>query len=120
MADAYTKCGHCDTRYLIELIDLKGNVSAYRIAALPSEYVDKTIHSLRKGSCDFNRARAEAASMASLATPLQAMLISHNGEFSELEVRYLRKLVPRGGHLVEAGANIGALTVPLAKTRCWG
>lgn len=37
------------------------------------------------------------------------------GEFSELEVRYLCRLVPSSGHVVEAGANIGALTVPLAK-----
>ena len=37
------------------------------------------------------------------------------GEFSELEVQVLLQLVPTGGVVIEAGANMGALTVPLAK-----
>lgn len=37
------------------------------------------------------------------------------GEFSELEWALLRQLVGPGAVVVEAGANIGALTVPLAK-----
>lgn len=37
------------------------------------------------------------------------------GEFSELEAQLLLKLIPTGGVVIEAGANMGALTVPLAK-----
>ena len=37
------------------------------------------------------------------------------GEFSESEVEMLGKLVSRGDTVIEVGANIGALTVPLAK-----
>jgi len=37
------------------------------------------------------------------------------GEFSELEVKMLLQLLPRGGVAVEAGANMGAITVPMAK-----
>jgi FkbM family methyltransferase len=40
-------------------------------------------------------------------------LISY-GEFSELECRLLRQLVAPGNTVVELGANIGALSVPLA------
>jgi FkbM family methyltransferase len=37
------------------------------------------------------------------------------GEFSELEVALLQQMVVPGSVVVEAGANIGALTVPLAR-----
>ena len=36
------------------------------------------------------------------------------GEYSELEVDFLRSLLKPGNVVVEAGANIGAITVPLA------
>jgi len=41
--------------------------------------------------------------------------LSMYGEFSEIEVEVLCQLAPVGGVVIEAGANIGALTVPLAK-----
>lgn len=37
------------------------------------------------------------------------------GEFSEHEVMFLQQLVPPGGVVIEAGANIGSITVPLAR-----
>lgn len=37
------------------------------------------------------------------------------GEYSEGEVALFRQLVPSGGTVVEVGANIGSLTVPLAR-----
>lgn len=37
------------------------------------------------------------------------------GEFSELEVQPLVQLLPPGSVVIEAGANMGAITVPLAK-----
>lgn len=37
------------------------------------------------------------------------------GEYSEGEVALFRQLVPRGGTVVEVGANIGSLTVPLSR-----
>lgn len=36
------------------------------------------------------------------------------GEYSELEAAYLRRLVPLGGVVLQAGAHIGSLTIPLA------
>lgn len=36
------------------------------------------------------------------------------GEYSELEAQYLRRLVPLGGVVLQAGAHIGSLTIPLA------
>jgi FkbM family methyltransferase len=37
------------------------------------------------------------------------------GEFSEIEWRLLDQLVPPGGVVIEAGANMGTFTVPLAR-----
>jgi FkbM family methyltransferase len=37
------------------------------------------------------------------------------GEFAEQEARLFQQVLPAGGVVVEAGANIGALTVPIAK-----
>jgi FkbM family methyltransferase len=37
------------------------------------------------------------------------------GEFSEHEVAFLRQYVPEGGVVLDIGANIGALTIPLAQ-----
>ena len=37
------------------------------------------------------------------------------GEFSEVEVRLLRELVPTSGVVVDAGANVGTHTLPLAR-----
>ncbi len=37
------------------------------------------------------------------------------GEFSEVECQLLRRIAPVGGVVIEAGANVGAFTVPLAK-----
>lgn len=37
------------------------------------------------------------------------------GEYSESEWRVLERVLPEGGIAIEAGANIGALTVPIAK-----
>lgn len=37
------------------------------------------------------------------------------GEYSETECQLLLKLVPEGGVVIEAGSNVGALTVPLAR-----
>jgi FkbM family methyltransferase len=37
------------------------------------------------------------------------------GEYSELEVQFVRSLVPVGGVIIQVGAHIGSLTVPMAQ-----
>lgn len=37
LADAFVKCRSCGQDYLIELIDIKGPASAFRMAALPAQ-----------------------------------------------------------------------------------
>ena len=37
------------------------------------------------------------------------------GEFSQLEVDFLKQLIPRGSVVMDIGANIGALTLPFSK-----
>jgi len=39
----------------------------------------------------------------------------HYGEYSEHEMAFLRSCVPVGGVVIQAGAHIGALTIPLAQ-----
>lgn len=41
--------------------------------------------------------------------------VAHYGEFSEMEAAALARLLSPGAVVVEAGANMGALTVPLAR-----
>jgi FkbM family methyltransferase len=41
--------------------------------------------------------------------------VQRYGEFSEHEAELFRRLIPVGGVVIEAGANIGALTVPIAQ-----
>jgi len=42
------------------------------------------------------------------------------GEYSEIEVQTLLGLLPTGGVFVDAGANIGAITLPLARKASFG
>jgi FkbM family methyltransferase len=44
----------------------------------------------------------------------QAGLIAY-GEYSELEIAFVRQFVPVGGCVIQVGAHIGSLTIPLAK-----
>jgi hypothetical protein len=83
MTDAYAKCTHCDAHYLVEMIDIKNGEAAFRAARLPSEYVAKTVHSLRKGSCDINRARDETFALRNSAQALPLLLIMSQGEFDK-------------------------------------
>ena len=39
----------------------------------------------------------------------------HYGEYSELEVAFVRQFVPLGGVVLQVGAHIGSLTIPLAQ-----
>lgn len=53
-----------------------------------------------------------------LANPVDIIIgrsMTAYGEFSEAEVHVLKQLVAPGAVIVEAGANIGAITVPLAR-----
>ena len=41
--------------------------------------------------------------------------VNHYGEFSESEVEFYRQLIPVGATVIDIGANIGGITIPLAK-----
>ena len=42
------------------------------------------------------------------------------GEYSEIEVQFLLSLFPAGGWFIDVGANIGAITLPLARKAQFG
>lgn len=53
-----------------------------------------------------------------LANPMDMYIgrsLIEYGEFSEIEVALLTRLVPKGGIAVDMGANMGAMTIPLAQ-----
>ncbi|MEM7078019.1 MAG: hypothetical protein AAF513_05255 [Pseudomonadota bacterium] len=81
--DAYARCCRCEQAYLLETFDLRGNEALLRIAALPPVALQATLRSLRSGSCDLERARAETMHLASAATPTALVLRMHNGELIE-------------------------------------
>ena len=81
LADAFVRCRTCDAHYLIELIDLKGSKSLYRVSLQDGGHVAATIRSLTRGSCDINRARNEVSAVASSGQDINALLIGDRGEF---------------------------------------
>ncbi len=82
LTDAFVKCRRCDAHYLVELADLQGSQALFRVSAMDAEAVQKTIHSLTRGSCDLNRARNEVFSLSSAARTLDGVLLMQNSEFT--------------------------------------
>lgn len=82
VTDAFAKCALCDAHYLIELADMRGVVAVFRVSTLGTEAVTKTIDSLKKGSCDINRARDEVFSLSASTHDTDVLLIMRNGRFT--------------------------------------
>lgn len=84
IADAFVRCRECDAHYLIELVDLLGKDSAYRISSVAEADARAAIKSLSKGSCDINRARNEVFSVSTRAQRLSGLLLAQGGAFLRL------------------------------------
>ena len=93
MADGFVRCPQCDAHYLLETVDLAARRVAYRISRLAPSAVAKTVQSLKKGSCDINRARNEVFSVSSGAQKLNAIMVAENGTFIQL-IERPRETVP--------------------------
>ena len=65
LASGIVACRTCDTRYLLELIDLAGPRRAYRLAEVEGAHADAMIRTLTRGTCDINRARSEVQNLES-------------------------------------------------------
>jgi hypothetical protein len=83
VTDAFAKCARCNAHYLLELADMRGTVSVFRVSSLNAAAVAKTIASLNKGSCDINRARDEVFSLSATTQGTDILLVMRNGRFSE-------------------------------------
>lgn len=83
VTDAFAKCTRCNARYLLELADMRGAVSVFRVSSLNPEAVAKTIASLNKGSCDINRARDEVFSLSATTHGTDILLVMRDGRFTE-------------------------------------
>ena len=88
--DAYLRCARCDAHYLVEMADTNGELSVFRVSAVPADAVARTVRSVNKGSCDINRARDEVASLAASTRELDTLLVMRRGAFSGTVTR------PRG------------------------
>lgn len=84
MADGFVRCPECNAHYLLETVDLAARRVAYRISRLAPSSVAKTVQSLKKGSCDINRARNEVFSVSNGAQKLNAVMVAENGAFIQL------------------------------------
>ncbi|XOV83702.1 MAG: hypothetical protein ACFHXK_01015 [bacterium] len=89
LADAFVQCRICRQDYFIELIDIKGAASAYRIAALAPDAAASTLKSLTRGSCDINRANAELVHVHQVARPLPGILIRDESDSAQTLWRYV-------------------------------
>ncbi len=95
LTDAFVRCLHCDAHYLVELADLAGSRALFRVSAIDPTAVQKTIHSLNKGSCDINRARKEVFSLSTAAEELDGLLLMVGGDFVAYLPRPADMTLPR-------------------------
>ena len=84
MTDGFVRCRECGATYLLEAVDMTSNCCLFRVSTVNTKATDKTLQSLRKGSCDINRARDEVFSLSNDATELEDLLLMHNGAFTGL------------------------------------
>ena len=89
LADAFVQCRICRQHYLIELIDMQGQTSAFRISALPADAAASTLRSLTRGSCDVNRANAELTHISQVAEQLPGVLIRDESDTAQTLWSYL-------------------------------
>ncbi len=89
LADAFVECHICGQHYFIELIDMQGPTSAFRISALPADAATATLRSLIRGSCDINRASAELTHIRQVAEQLPGVLMRNESDSAQALWRYV-------------------------------
>ncbi|MEE4282058.1 MAG: hypothetical protein V2I41_08940 [Pseudomonadales bacterium] len=89
LADAFVQCHICEQHYLIELIDMQGPASAFRISALPADAATATLRSLTRGSCDINRASAELTHIRQIAEQLPGVLMRNESDSAQALWHYV-------------------------------
>ena len=95
LTDAFVKCRRCDAHYLVELADLADGQGLFRVSAMAADAVEQTVRSLRKGSCDIDRARNEVFNLSTAAHELDGVLIMQDGAFSAFVPRPDGMTLPR-------------------------
>jgi hypothetical protein len=82
MTDGFVRCTVCGATYLLEAVDMTSTACLFRVSAVDDKAADRTLQSLRKGSCDINRARDEVFNLSNDATELKDLLLMRNGIFA--------------------------------------
>ena len=74
--DWLVRCSSCAAAYLLEMFDWDGSRRLYRLRAADAAAVDALIRDLERGSCDLNRASAQAQhfTLTSQALPIAVLL----------------------------------------------
>ncbi len=74
--DWLVRCSCCGAAYLLEMLDWEGARRLYRLRAPDSAAVVGLVRDLERGSCDLDRARAQAQhfSLGSRALPVLVLL----------------------------------------------
>ncbi len=74
--DWLVRCRSCGSAYLLEMLDWDGQRRLYRLRLPAADAVAGLLRDLERGSCDLNRARAQAQhfSLSSRALPVLALL----------------------------------------------
>ena len=79
LARGLVECKSCRSTYLLELIDLRGNDRAYRVAELDSSHAHALVRTLTRGTCDINRAEGELHHLENRSALLPAVVTMRGG-----------------------------------------
>ncbi|MCP5183358.1 MAG: hypothetical protein H6993_05305 [Pseudomonadales bacterium] len=94
IAEAVARCPVCDTHYLLELLDIGGNVRAYRLAPLAAAVATRLIRDLTRGSCDANRAGAEVQAIRVQHPVSRWWLRVMDGDFKSVQLQHAATNLP--------------------------
>jgi hypothetical protein len=94
IAEAVTRCAHCDQYYVLELLDISGSARAWRLAPLDAASASALIHDLTRGSCDVNRAATQIHAIKSQCPLCDCYISSATGSLSDLHVHKVVNPLP--------------------------
>ena len=80
--DWLVRCQACGSAYLLEMLDWEGPRRLYRLRAPAAEAVAGLVKDLERGSCDLNRAGAEAQHFSLTSERLPNLVLLDLGEGS--------------------------------------
>jgi hypothetical protein len=86
LARGLLECRTCGTTYLLEMIDLRGNDRAYRIAEVASSHARAFARTLTRGTCDINRADGELQHLEMRSRLLPAVVTMTGGTVTGVRV----------------------------------